>query len=277
MEAPVQPRGYVSNNLDCNDKDSRRGGPEVCDGRDNDCDGVIDEGLALKTFYSDHDGDGWGSLKRTVQACAAPPRYVSRTGDCDDVDNTVYPGAPELCDGKDNDCNGIRDDGLTMKPFYWDGDGDGYGYLRPVYACAAPRGYIAVGGDCNDEDPRIHPGAVGRPSDGIDNNCNGLVDERVKNGVVQKGVAEEEATAELQLTAAPNPATHYFTLRLQSRSDRPVQLRIMDNMGRVVEVRSGVAPNSTVSVGHSYRPGVYYAEAVQAGRRITVKLVKTAP
>jgi hypothetical protein len=48
-------------------------------------------------------------------------------------------------------------------------------------------------------------------------------------------------------------------------------------MGRVVEVRPRVPANSTIAVGHAYKPGVYYAEAMQEGKRITVKLVKTAP
>lgn len=70
-------------------------GPEVCDGKDNDCDGDIDEGLSF-----DEDNDG----HYAIGSCTGP------ADDCDDNDNEVYPGAPELCDGKDNDCDGTEDD-----------------------------------------------------------------------------------------------------------------------------------------------------------------------
>jgi uncharacterized repeat protein (TIGR03803 family) len=178
---PTKQNGWVSNKLDCNDKNKVKGGPEVCDGIDNDCDGVIDNGLTERTFYSDYDGDGYGSEKRTITTCAAPPRYVAVGGDCNDDNANVHPGAPELCDGRDNDCNGEIDDGLTLKPFYWDADKDGYGFFRPVYACAAPPGYIAQGGDCNDNNYAIHPGAE-EQCNGIDEDCDGIID----NGFAQK-------------------------------------------------------------------------------------------
>ncbi|MBI4822855.1 MAG: putative metal-binding motif-containing protein [Nitrospirae bacterium] len=74
---------------DDNDATSYPDAPELYDGKDNDGDGLIDEGL-----YLDSDGDGYAS-----------------DVDCNDYDNTIYPGAPELCDNKDNDCDGETDEG----------------------------------------------------------------------------------------------------------------------------------------------------------------------
>tara|TARA_Y100001934_G_C12382633_1_gene793394 strand:- start:508 stop:4848 length:4341 start_codon:yes stop_codon:yes gene_type:complete len=67
-------------------------------------------------YYRDNDGDGWGSALYIEGCSTPPPNFVARTGDCDDNDSSVYPGAQELADGKDNDCNGSVDDGLGTPP-----------------------------------------------------------------------------------------------------------------------------------------------------------------
>ena len=80
---------------------------EQCDGIDNDCNGVIDDGTTL-TFYLDRDGDDYGLSNSCIQACFPPEGYVSVLGDCDDNDLNINPDAPELCDGLDQNCNGIN-------------------------------------------------------------------------------------------------------------------------------------------------------------------------
>ena len=107
--------GYTDD-VDCNDSNAAvyPGAGEVCDGLDNDCDGLVDtddSGL-LDGFsaYSDADGDGWGSSS-TATVCSLGSGYVSTTGDCNDSNAAISPSATEVCDdGIDNDCSGAVDD-----------------------------------------------------------------------------------------------------------------------------------------------------------------------
>ena len=98
---------------DCDDRDptSGPGQTETCDGRDNDCDGRIDEDATSVAFYRDADGDGFGTTTDVSVACIAPGGYARRGGDCDDASNTRFPGALEPCDGIDNDCDTAVDEG----------------------------------------------------------------------------------------------------------------------------------------------------------------------
>ncbi|MEM7162200.1 MAG: MopE-related protein [Bacteroidota bacterium] len=177
--ACVQPAGYVSNTLDCDDSNPNVffGNTEICDGIDNNCDGLIDEGLSNLTWYLDNDGDGYGDDSNTITNCLAPIGYIAIGGDCNDSDSSINPDAIELCDGIDNNCDGQIDEGLSIFTWYLDNDGDGFGDdTNTVSNCQAPPGYIAIGGDCDDNNSAINTDAI-EICDGIDNNCDGQIDE----------------------------------------------------------------------------------------------------
>lgn len=171
------PEGFVDNNSDCNDlfDTALPGGTEVCDGLDNDCNGRLDDDPAdPSTFYEDADGDGYGVEDGdTVEACQPPDGYAFNVGDCADDDEARNPGADELCDGIDQDCDGERDEDAIDQVLHWpDADGDGHGdpMSEAVLACPSPEGWAPDDVDCDDTEPAIH-GEAEEICDGLDNDC----------------------------------------------------------------------------------------------------------
>ncbi|MFN4255628.1 MAG: beta strand repeat-containing protein, partial [Saprospiraceae bacterium] len=114
--------------------------------------------LPASTFYADADGDGFGNPAVSTSACTAPAGYVADNTDCNDGDNSVYPGAPDnTCNGIDNDCDGSTDEDATAVVYYADADGDGLGdpNVTQTAGCTAPTGFVDNDDDCDDSNASL--------------------------------------------------------------------------------------------------------------------------
>jgi len=219
---------------DCDDAQAsvHPGAPEICNHQNDNCAGGIDEGFGVdgpcgadggcgrvqcevdggtfcangSAFYPDGDGDGYGRTAEVVYQCSATPGFVRDPGDCQDDAGFVHPGAPEICDGLDDNCAGGADENLGVgagcstqfgcpgqnacapdggvvcqatgggSGLHPDEDGDGHG--APVEVCNGDAGVPLVSStdDCDDGDPFT---AAGFPEicDRRDNDCDGQVDK----------------------------------------------------------------------------------------------------
>lgn len=382
---------YVTDSSDCNDNqvlyadadgDGVAGNKRVaCGGSTSagiDCDDTNPNIQGPVLYFLDADSDGYGNSGSPEMICPNAPHanYVTNADDCNDNAAAINPATV----------------------WYLDNDNDGYYTGTGIASCTSPgTGYkytgLLGGGDCADGNGLIHPGAVEICNNGIDDNCNGQVDEgctvtyslsisdvsmaegnkgksnmtftvtlnkainkkvtvqyTTRNGTATAGSdytaksgtltfkpnntkqtlsisitadktiepnetftvvlsnpvnanllkgsgtgtilnddgttttatmqavdvrrAALEVSGKLTVTVSPNPSRSYFTLHTQSNSDKPLLLRTVDALGRVIETKGNVPANGTVMLGGNYRPGTYFTEVWQGNERLTLKLVK---
>jgi len=218
MSSCDQPSGYTAEATDCDDGDSAVSpdATEVCDGVDNDCSGVIDGGDAADAteWYSDADGDGYGTSDASVFACDAPSGFVGDATDCDDSASAVHPTADEVCDGIDNDCSGdIDSDAIDPTTWYADSDGDGFGDADTTSeGCIADVGYVADATDCDDTAAAVNSTAE-EVCDGIDNDCSGDADTDATDRSTWYEDADGDGHAgSTEVQACDQPAGHFASI-----------------------------------------------------------------
>lgn len=137
-----------------------------------------DSGCEEFDWYADTDRDGFGSLENAFRACEPPIGYTADDSDCDDTRADVYPGAPETCEGTDQNCDTTVDNEAVDAPIWFaDLDGDGWGAVSSgtIVSCTAPADMVATDSDCDDDDVGIYPGAAER-CDETDEDCDEVVD-----------------------------------------------------------------------------------------------------
>ncbi len=178
---------------------------EACNGFDDDCDGQVDEDEAgaplSRSCYTGQPGtEHLGQCHGGVAACSG--------GEWGECVGEVLPEV-EVCDLVDNDCDGETDEGVQIT-YYLDNDGDGYGNEERVQAaCERPDGYVDVGGDCDDQDGDVHPGAS-EVCNGDDDNCDGSVDEGVLETYYWDGDGDTFGDPDVTMTGCAPDAGYVF-------------------------------------------------------------------
>jgi hypothetical protein len=240
---------------------------------------------------------GYGAQSTTLQPCSLPsagaPYTYSWSGSCLNSTNCVAPVCSPSSAGYYNyiltvtnkyGCKSVCSVNICVTDIRVPGTGGSKVYVchTPTYSwgCGAPQTLQLALNQVTSHLGSSTCGGGGKDRLGSADQtpCNTTTVSTVagtSSGLTKEG-SSEVATSdeELKVTVMPNPSTTFFTLKLESKFETPVDMRVMDAQGRVVDAKSKIGANSTIQVGSSYSSGTYYAELIQGTRRKVVQLIK---
>ena len=176
------PLGYVIDSTDCNDSnpDIHPLLSDICNSIDDNCNGLTDEDATFITYYIDADDDTYGDPFIDSTSCSMLIGFVENDLDCNDANAAINPDAIEICNGIDDNCNALIDDGLTMYTFFADVDGDTYGDPSiSIDTCAeVVTDFVSNNFDCDDTNASIYSGAE-EICNYLDDDCDGVIDDNI--------------------------------------------------------------------------------------------------
>lgn len=256
--------GFVLDSTDCDDSNIliNSAATEICNALDDNCNADIDEGLIFYTFFVDADGDGFGDSDTYLNSCFEEViGYVLDSSDCNDANNNMYPGAEEICNYLDDDCDGIADDNLTYILSFEDADNDNYGNIAvDSLSCELPDGFVLTNTDCDDTNPEIYPGAP-EILNGADDDCNGSTDEGLQTNNILLSL----------LNIYPNPASEM--LYIEYWGNEQLAIEIVNVTGSIIYSNAKLLNPQTINIS-KFASGAYVIKIQTASGEASVVFVK---
>jgi len=208
-------------------------------------------------YYADMDADGFGEGAATSSCVDLGTGYVLDNTDCDDTNININTAVSEICNDIDDNCNNQIDEGITFTDYYADLDNDGFGAGAATSSCVdLGAGYVLDNTDCDDTNLNVNPEAEDLAGNGIDENCDGQIDNNI----------EEFST---YISLFPNPVT--TELNLQTTSDLiGTDLFVFDVLGKQISKQQILSTNTTINTS-AFAAGNYVLRIGEVVNRFVVQ------
>ena len=239
----------------------------MCNNRDDDCNGLIDiedpnlSGVGI--WFADLDEDGFGDPNNFIFECTQLPGFLPNNEDCDDTNPDINPDAEEICNGIDDNCDGLLDDmdsSVLITEWFLDADGDGFGDPNiSMFECFQPLGFVDNDQDCDDLNPDINPAQQEIGNNDIDENCDGQLTSVL-------------SIADSEYSVFPNPVLNVLTL--DGPDGTQIKVHLMDIQGKLILEETHRLP-SRLNL-EELRAGTYLIllQDINTGQEAVDKLIK---